>query len=266
MITASLLFNLNDFHHAAVFSAEAPVWQALDTIKSYMDGYPYPPLERKLLPDGRPLPETVILHHGRWISASGLTIHYGDTSKGKLLVTGHGQPLEGATVVMAGAVLLGEQIALGQGVLIESQAMIKSPAIIGDRSEVRQAAYLRGYCLAGQRCVLGHATEIKNAIFLNDAKAGHFAYLGDSILGNDVNLGAGTKFANLRFIKGNIHIRYQGQLFDTGRRKFGAILGDNCQTGCNSVTSPGTIFSRDCMLMPNATAPAGFHAERSLLR
>jgi acetyltransferase-like isoleucine patch superfamily enzyme len=266
MFSATNFFDLEDFAHKAIFAPDAPVWQALDALKGYMDSYSYPPIDRDLLPDGKPLPETVVFHDGHWRSACGLSIEYGDTNKGKLAVLQDKTRLDGATVIMAGAVLLGERFAFGRGVLVESQAMLKTPFICDDCTEIRQGAYLRGYCLAGKRCVLGHATEIKNSIFLNDAKAGHFAYLGDSILGNNCNLGAGTKFANLRFIGGNIVIRHGKQFFDTGRRKLGAILGDGSQTGCNSVTSPGTIFGRDCALFPNATATSGFHADRELLR
>jgi len=266
MFSAENFFDLRDFTHAAIFAPDAPVWQALDALKGYMDGYSYPVLDRNLLPDGKPLPETVVFHDGCWRSAANLTIEYGDVNKGKLVVFADGKRLDGATVIMAGAVLVGGGFAFGRGVLVESQAMLKAPLICDDHTEIRQGAYLRGYCLAGKRCVLGHATEVKNSIFLNDAKAGHFAYLGDSILGNHCNLGAGTKFANLRFIGGNIVIRHNKQFFDTGRRKLGAILGDGSQTGCNSVTSPGTIFGRECMLFPNATAASGLHPDHELLR
>jgi len=208
----------------------------------------------------------VVFHEERFYPARDLDIEFGDATKEKLKVRRAGKELAGATVIMAGAVLLGNRISLGKGVLVESGAMIKSPAIIGDCSEVRQAAYLRGYCLAGKRCVLGHATEIKHSVFLNDAKAGHFAYLGDSILGSEVNLGAGTKFANLKMIPGNVIIRVGGKRYDTGRRKFGAILGDGSQTGCNSVTNPGTIFGRNCILMPNSTSRPGYHPAKSLLK
>jgi NDP-sugar pyrophosphorylase family protein len=114
--------------------------------------------------------------------------------------------------------------------------------------------------------VLGHTTEIKHSIFLNDAKAGHFAYVGDSILGNNVNLGAGTKLANLKFIPGNITVFFQGEQIDTSRRKLGAILGDGCQTGCNSVTSPGTLMAKGAILMPNATARGGYRKEKVIIR
>ena len=161
---------------------------------------------------------------------------------------------------------MGSRIKLGQGVLIESGAMVKEPAIIGDHCEVRQGAYMRGYCLLGKRCVLGHTTEVKHSIFLNDAKAGHFAYLGDSILGGDANLGAGTKFANLRFLGGTVTIRTEDGTLDSGLRKLGAILGDRVQTGCNSVTNPGTLIGPEGILMPNTTAPSGFHPARKVIR
>jgi NDP-sugar pyrophosphorylase family protein len=167
---------------------------------------------------------------------------------------------------MAGAMLMGAGIQLGTGVLIESGALIKGPAVLGDYTEVRQGAYLRGHCLTGKSCVLGHATEVKHSIFLNDAKAGHFAYLGDSILGSAANLGAGTKFANLRFLPGNVPVRTAKGLIDSGLRKFGAILGDRAQTGCNSVTNPGTLLGPDSLLLPNTTAPSGYHPPKSMLR
>ncbi len=102
--------------------------------------------------------------------------------------------------------------------------MLKGPAVIGDHTEIRQGAYIRGYCLTGARCVIGHTTEVKHAVFLDDAKAGHFAYLGDSILGNRVNLGAGTKLANLRFHGDEVRIRTPDGQVPTGLRKFGAIM------------------------------------------
>jgi NDP-sugar pyrophosphorylase family protein len=163
-------------------------------------------------------------------------------------------------------VLHGGPFAFGRGVLVEAGAFIAGPTVIGDRTEVRQGAYLRGHCLVGKRCVVGHVTEVKHSIFLDEAKAGHFAYLGDSILGNQVNLGAGTKMANLRFVKGNVQVRTpEGQL-DSGLRKFGAILGDQVQTGCNSVTNPGTVIGRRSFLLPNTTAPSGYHPENTMLK
>lgn len=266
MLTIDSFFSLAGFDHQLLFPGNEYVWTPLNLLKGYMDSFSYPTISANLPNTGEPVKKPLILHNNRIMDSSDVKIVYGDTTKGKLIVTQNEEQLIGASVIMAGATLLGDQIMLGQGVLVETGAMIKSPAIIGDRTEVRQGAYLRGYCLCGKGCVLGHTTEIKHSILLDNAKAGHFAYLGDSILGENVNLGAGTKFANLRFFSGNIHIKNQKELLDTGRRKLGAILGDETQTGCNSVTSPGTLIGKNSFLLPNTTAHAGYHAPRSVIR
>lgn len=266
MLTVQSFFDLSDFSHPDLFPTGEYVWQSLNLLKSYMDTFSYPDYDHVIIRDGIPLTEHVIIHNGKAFSYNDVEISYGDTTKGGLVVKRAGMVLEGASVIMAGATLLGGRISLGEGVLVESGAMIKSPAIIGDMTEIRQGAYLRGYCLTGKRCVLGHTTEIKHSIFLDDAKAGHFAYLGDSVMGNDANLGAGTKFANLKFLPGNVSILHKGEHIDTGRRKFGAILGDKTQTGCNSVTNPGTLMSKGSILMPNTTAKGGFYGKKSVIR
>lgn len=266
MLTVQSFFDVSGFPYRDLFKPTDYVWQPLNDLKDYMDAFEYPKYHHVLIRDSIPLPEHIIIHKGQAMSFNELEISYGDVTKGRLEVRRDGMVLEGASVIMAGAVIQGNQFSIGKGVLVESGAMIKSPAIIGDMTEIRQGAYLRGYCLTGERCVLGHTTEIKHSIFLNDAKAGHFAYLGDSILGSDANLGAGTKFANLRFIPGNLTVSHQGEHINTGRRKLGAILGDNSQTGCNSVTSPGTLMAKKSILMPNATAKGGYHGERAVIR
>jgi acetyltransferase-like isoleucine patch superfamily enzyme len=266
MFSAPSFFDLSGFAHRALFAEHAPVWDALKNLKNYMNGLDYGQFSPDCLRDGVPLPCHLIVHDSRWHTAEGCQISYGDTNKGGLRVSCDGQELAGASVIMAGAVLMGSRILLGKGVLIESGALIKEPAVIGDCTEVRQGAYVRGWCLTGSRCVIGHATEVKHSIFLNDAKAGHFAYLGDSILGGAANLGAGTKFANLRFLPGNVQIKTPDGLLDSGLRKFGAILGDRVQTGCNAVTNPGTLLGHDSLLMPNTTALSGYHPPKSVLR
>ncbi|CAK8712171.1 MAG: transferase hexapeptide (six repeat-containing protein) [Candidatus Electronema aureum] len=266
MLSAPSFFDLSDFDHRAIFQDTVPAWDALKMLKSYMNGLDYGLFCHEHLQNGVPLACPLIVHNGKLQTAEGCAITFGDATKGKLRVVREDQELSGASVIMAGAVIMGSRILLGKGVLIESGALIKEPAVIGDCTEIRQGAYLRGYCLAGKRCVLGHATEVKHSIFLNDAKAGHFAYLGDSILGNEANLGAGTKFANLRFLPGNVSIKTPSGVLDSGLRKFGAILGDRVQTGCNSVTNPGTLLGKDSLLMPNTTAPSGYHSPKSMLR
>jgi hypothetical protein len=266
MFSPASFFALDDFEHAAIFQNTVYVWEALKNLKAYIQGLGNEPLHHACLQDGIPLPCHLIFHEGLLRKAEDCCITWGDATKGEVRVACAGQDLPGASVIMAGAVVMGTGIHLGKGILIESGALVKGPTVLGDYTEVRQGAYLRGYCLTGKRCVIGHTTEVKHSIFLNDAKAGHFAYLGDSILGNATNLGAGTKFANLRFLPGTVPVRTPERLLDSGLRKFGAILGDRTQTGCNSVTNPGTVLGQDSLLLPNTTAPSGYHPPKSMLR
>lgn len=143
-----------------------------------------------------------------------------------------------------------EKISIGKGTIIEPGAYIKGPCIIGENCTIRQGAYIRGDFIAGNQCVIGHDTEIKHSIFLDGTQAAHFAYVGDSILGNKVNLGAGTKCANLRFDREDVILKIDQKEYSTGLHKFGAIMGDNSQTGCNSVTNPGTIMGKNSFLYP----------------
>ncbi|WP_339137961.1 MAG: hypothetical protein WGN25_07190 [Candidatus Electrothrix sp. GW3-4] len=266
MLEAASFFDLSEFSHRKIFQGTDHVWKALANLKPYINSLDYSSFKHEKLQDGIPLKNHLLYYQNSLQCGDGCTFSWNDVGKGKLSVMRDGQLLPGASVIMAGAVILGQEIQLGKGVLIESGALIKGPAVIGDYTEIRQGAYLRGYCLTGKRCVIGHATEVKHSIFLNDAKAGHFAYLGDSILGNEANLGAGTKFANLRFLPGNVQVRTDKGLLDTGLRKFGAILGDRAQTGCNSVTNPGTLIGAEGILMPNTTAASGLHAPKKIIR
>jgi UDP-N-acetylglucosamine diphosphorylase / glucose-1-phosphate thymidylyltransferase / UDP-N-acetylgalactosamine diphosphorylase / glucosamine-1-phosphate N-acetyltransferase / galactosamine-1-phosphate N-acetyltransferase len=143
-----------------------------------------------------------------------------------------------------------EKIFIGKDTKIESGAYIKGPCIIGDNCQVRHGAYIRGNVITGDNCVIGHATEIKNSILLNNASAAHFAYVGDSILGNNVNLGAGVKCANFRLDKNEISFFYDDKKIKTGLLKLGAIIGDNVQIGCNSVLNPASFLERDCICYP----------------
>lgn len=153
--------------------------------------------------------------------------------------------------VLPGAFLVDNHlISIGKGSVVEPGAYIKGPCFIGKDCVVRHGAYIRGNLLTGNKCVIGHASEIKNAIFLDGAHAPHFNYVGDSILGNRVNLGAGTVLANLRFDRKEVVVNIGGQKYSTGLRKLGAILGDDSETGCNSVTNPGTIFAKKTRCLP----------------
>lgn len=141
-------------------------------------------------------------------------------------------------------------ISIGAGTEIEPGAYIKGPCLIGKNCSIRHTAYLRGDVLVEEGSVIGHASEVKHSIFLKNAKAAHFAYVGDSILGEGVNLGAGTRLANLRFDHLQICIKSGKGSIPTGRKKLGAILGDGVQTGCNSVCNPGTFCYPETFLLP----------------
>jgi NDP-sugar pyrophosphorylase family protein len=155
--------------------------------------------------------------------------------------------------VEEGAHIYGD-VEIAEGARVEAGAYIRGPALIGPGTEVRHGAYLRGNVLTGIGCVIGHASECKTAIFLDHAKAPHFAYVGDSILGGEVNLGAGTRLANFKIVPGTVAVRQpDGTSIDTGLRKLGAVLGDGVQIGCNAVTSPGTVIGRESIIYPGAS-------------
>lgn len=155
--------------------------------------------------------------------------------------------------VEPGAYIIGD-VEIAEGARVEAGAYIRGPALIGPGTEVRHGAYLRGNVLTGADCVIGHPSECKMAIFLDRAKAPHFGYVGDSVLGNDANLAAGVKLANFKVLPGTIAVRLpDGAKVDTGLRKFGALVGDGAQVGCNTVTAPGTVIGRDSVVYANAS-------------
>jgi UDP-N-acetylglucosamine diphosphorylase / glucose-1-phosphate thymidylyltransferase / UDP-N-acetylgalactosamine diphosphorylase / glucosamine-1-phosphate N-acetyltransferase / galactosamine-1-phosphate N-acetyltransferase len=146
-----------------------------------------------------------------------------------------------------------ESIYVAEGATIEAFASVEGPAWIETGATVRHSAYIRGNVYVGQGAIVGHTTEAKGTILLPQAKAAHFAYLGDSVLGVDVNLGAGTKLANLRLDHGQVKLRAGNDKLDSGLKKLGAILGNRSQTGCNTVTNPGTVLLPNSFLLPNST-------------
>lgn len=167
--------------------------------------------------------------------------------------------------IMEGAILLGEDFQIGEDCVIEPGAFLRGPLILGRGCEVRHGAYLRGGVLAGDGCVFGHASEFKNAILLDGAKAPHFNYVGDSILGAGVNMGAGSKLSNVKIIHGNVSVSAGSQRVDTGLRKFGAVLGDGVEVGCNAVLNPGTVLGPRCMIYPN-TSSRGYYPANTVIK
>jgi UDP-N-acetylglucosamine diphosphorylase / glucose-1-phosphate thymidylyltransferase / UDP-N-acetylgalactosamine diphosphorylase / glucosamine-1-phosphate N-acetyltransferase / galactosamine-1-phosphate N-acetyltransferase len=150
-----------------------------------------------------------------------------------------------STAVIEGAVFIEE------GAIVEPHAYIQGPTYIGPDAQVRHCAYIRGNVYVGARAVVGHTTEAKGAVFFDDAKAGHFAYVGDSILGRNTNLGAGTKLANLGLLRKEVRIMHPNsdELVGTGHEKFGAIMSDDAQTGCNAVLNPGSVLMQRTLVL-----------------
>jgi NDP-sugar pyrophosphorylase family protein len=146
---------------------------------------------------------------------------------------------------------IGDQVFIGEGTVIEDGVMIKGPAIIGRNCEIRHNAYFREDVIVGDNCVIGNSCEFKHSLLFNNAKVPHFSYVGDSILGHEAHLGAGVKVSNVKLVPGNVTVEIDGEPYDTGLRKFGAMLGDHTDVGCNSVLNPGTIIGRGSILYPN---------------
>ncbi len=143
-----------------------------------------------------------------------------------------------------------ESVSIGEGTILEPGVLIEGPCIIGKNCHIRHGAFLRGGVLCGDHCVVGHSTEIKHSILLDGAQAAHLNYVGDSILGHGVNLGAGVKCANLRLDRREISVYFEDQKVMTGLKKFGCILGDGCQIGCNVVINPGTLIGPHSVSYP----------------
>lgn len=178
-------------------------------------------------------------------------------------------------IVMPGAVVSERGVMIEEGAIVETGAYVKGPCIIRRNAEVRHGAYIRGSVLLMEGAVLGHASEAKNSILLRDAKAPHFAYVGDSILGARVNLGAGTKLSNLAMTserdkvtgrRPSITLRVDDVVYDTGLAKFGAVLGDDCETGCNSVLNPGVIVGPRSLVYPNVSVRRGYYPADTIMK
>lgn len=152
-----------------------------------------------------------------------------------------------------GVAWIAEDVFIGEGTVVEDGAMIKGPTIIGRNCQIRHNAYVRGDVIVGDHCVVGNSCELKNAWLFNRAQVPHFNYVGDSILGYKAHLGAGVKISNVKLDGASVAVEWEGQRIDTGLRKFGALIGDQVEVGCNAVLNPGSILGRGCILYPNTT-------------
>lgn len=140
---------------------------------------------------------------------------------------------------------------LGEGVTLPAYATLIGPIWIGAGTQIRPGAFLRGNVIVGERCVLGNASEFKNCLLLDAVQAPHFNYVGDSVLGNRSHLGAGAICSNLRLDQKAVHVHGPERSFDTGLKKFGAVVGDEAEVGCNAVLNPGTLLGPRSLVMPS---------------
>ncbi len=144
-------------------------------------------------------------------------------------------------------------IFIGRGTVIEHGAMIKGPAWIGEDCEIRNGAYIRENVVVGNGVVLGNSCEFKNCLIFDEAQIPHFSYVGDSILGYKAHLGAGAILSNVRLDHTPVTVAAPEGVIATGLKKFGAIVGDRAEIGCNAVLSPGSIIGRDSILYPGTS-------------
>ena len=143
-----------------------------------------------------------------------------------------------------------ENIWIAKSAKIAETASITGPCIIDEGAEIRHCAFIRKNAIIGKGTVVGNSTEIKNVILFDKVQAPHFSYIGDSILGYKAHLGAGAKISNVKSDKTNVKIKFDECVIETNLRKFGAIVGDFVEIGCNSVLNPGTIIGRNTNIYP----------------
>ena len=144
----------------------------------------------------------------------------------------------------------GENIWIARSAKTAPSASITGPCIIGERTEVRHCAFIRGNALVGNDCVVGNSTELKNVVLFNKVQVPHYNYVGDSVLGFRSHMGAGSITSNVKSDKSLVALKKGDERLETGLKKFGAILGDNVEVGCNSVLNPGTVVGRCSNIYP----------------
>ena len=151
---------------------------------------------------------------------------------------------------LIGTPFIGERVFIGEGTVIEPGAYIKGPAWIGPDCQIRHGAYIRENVIVGAGSVIGNSSEIKNSFLCNGCQVPHFNYVGDSILGAKVHLAAGVIVSNLKLNGDFITLRVGDDVLTTGLRKFGALIGDGAEVGCQAVLNPGSIVGRRSLIYP----------------
>ncbi len=163
----------------------------------------------------------------------------------------------------------GDNIWIHKTATVFDSAYIAGPCIIGEGTEVRQCAFIRGSALVGKNCVVGNSTELKNVIIFDNVQVPHYNYVGDSILGYKSHMGAGSITSNVKSDKTLVVVKggegYSDIHIETGLKKFGAMLGDYVEVGCNSVLNPGTVIGRNTNVYPLSPV-RGFIPENSIVK
>ncbi|MCR5668494.1 MAG: UDP-N-acetylglucosamine pyrophosphorylase [Lachnospiraceae bacterium] len=149
----------------------------------------------------------------------------------------------------------GENIWIAKSAKVWPTVSITGPCIIGENTEVRQCAFIRGNALVGNDCVVGNSTELKNVVLFNHVQVPHYNYVGDSVLGYYSHMGAGSITSNVKSDKTLVVVkdRESGEQIETGLKKFGAMLGNHVEVGCNSVLNPGTVICPDSNVYPTSS-------------
>jgi NDP-sugar pyrophosphorylase family protein len=153
---------------------------------------------------------------------------------------------------LVGKPFITSQVFVGEGTIVEQGAVLKGPAWIGQNCHIRSGCYVRENVIVGDGVVMGNSCEFKNSIIFNEAQVPHFSYVGDSILGFRAHLGAGVILSNVKLDHGEINVAAADGQIATGLTKFGAIVGDRTEIGCNAVINPGSILGRDSIIYATA--------------
>ena len=159
----------------------------------------------------------------------------------------------------------GENIWIAKSAKVFDSVYLHGPLIIDENAEVRQCAFIRGNAIIGKGATVGNSTELKNAILFDEVQTPHFNYIGDSILGYKSHTGAGAITSNLKSDKSLVTVMLDGEKVETGVKKFGAMLGDNVEVGCNSVLNPGTVIGKNTNVYPLSFV-RGYVAENSIYK
>jgi UDP-N-acetylglucosamine diphosphorylase / glucose-1-phosphate thymidylyltransferase / UDP-N-acetylgalactosamine diphosphorylase / glucosamine-1-phosphate N-acetyltransferase / galactosamine-1-phosphate N-acetyltransferase len=157
---------------------------------------------------------------------------------------------------------IAESIWVARDCEIAGSACLNGPLIIGHEAEIRHCAYIRGNVLVGEGTIVGNSTELKNSILCNAVQVPHYNYVGDSILGYKAHMGAGSITSNIKGDRSLVSLRLGDERIPTGLRKFGALLGDFTEIGCNAVLNPGTIIGRNSQVYPLAMVRGYVPADR----